>query len=114
MGHAPARGIHVLASEIYTHAYVGCVPTHGGWIGKRMAATRSGGSPDHCGVVRVVVELSKADRSYFEKKKSNLTTLGRGQIRGWGQAMEAANKPLEVEEEPVETLNQDKASNEAS
>jgi hypothetical protein len=41
------------------------------WLdGKQMAAERSGRNPNHSGIVRLVVKLSKVDKSDFEKIKS--------------------------------------------
>jgi hypothetical protein len=76
-----------------------------------MAADQCGGNPDHGGVARVVEEHPKVNRS-FKRKKKNLKTLGRSWIQVWGRQIEAANRPSEVE--LVETLNPDKAFNEAS
>lgn len=47
-------------------------------------------------------------------KNLNLKTLGRGRIRDWGRQIKATNGPLEVEEESMEMLNPDKASDEAN
>lgn len=61
---------HAPTNKIYSHARVRHSPTRGCWMGKRLMAERSKGSPDHSRVARVVVKLHEVDRSDFENYKS--------------------------------------------
>jgi hypothetical protein len=94
--HAPVHAGHAPVSKIYSQACVGHAPAYGGKMEQWLMAERSGGSPNHGGVVRVVVKLLEDDKSNFEKTKfKNVKKM-------------SDSRPSAVEERPMILLNLDK------